>query len=164
MLWFLAAASAHPPTLSVSYTVAFDLDEMGDKLCALTKLCDCTSTYTGTGKLVTKEGDRATYEGTWTRTANTCADALLIWTPPDGKAFHTIRTADGKATEWIVHGDATNHTKRTADIKASGQFWIDALEQPWPAERATIRQQDGTTLAAGIQLSTQHTLELSGGR
>lgn len=163
MLLLVATSFASGPTLNVTYTVQFDLDEMGDRLCGMTKLCDCSSTYTGTGEQISKQGDRVTFKGTWERTANTCLDAFWIWTPPDGVAHHTLRTSGGKLTEWVVHGDASNHTKRASDIKASGQFWMDALDHPWPAESAVIRQSDGSKLAGSFDLTANHMLALTVG-
>lgn len=160
MLLFLSSAFASAPTLNVTYTVQFDLDEMGDRMCGMTKLCDCTSTYTGVGEQIAKQGDRVTFKGTWERTANTCLDAFWIWTPPDGVAHHTLRTSGGKLTEWVVHGDAAKHTKLTADIKANGQFWMDELNHAWPAASVTVQQSDGSKLAGAFDLKANHTLSL----
>ena len=122
MLLFLVSAFANPESVTVSYTATFDLDATGDQLCAITKFCDCKTTYAGTGKKVTAEGDRLTFEGTWKIVTNTCSDQLTVWVPPDGKAFHTLRHANGTLTEWVVHGDAAKNARMASGMKAGGQY------------------------------------------
>lgn len=160
MLFLLAAAHAAPSTVQVTYTVRYDLDAMGDRICAFTKLCDCTSTYVGAGELVATEADRLTFRGTWTRTANTCSDPLLVWTPPDGAAHHTLRHQGGRLTEWVVHAGANRHERLTSEMKANGQFWMNELAQPWPGTTFVSQQRDGTTLAGGIRLDATHELRI----
>ncbi|MCA9567072.1 MAG: hypothetical protein KC656_04480 [Myxococcales bacterium] len=161
MLTLLTAAFASPPTVQVTYVVRFDVDATGDQICSFTKLCDCTSTYVGTGNLVKETSDRLTFEGTWQRTANTCSDPLLVWDAGEGKAYHTLRHRNGRVTEWVAHRDAERYERLTSDMKAGGQFWMDAIDQPWPAASVTSTQRDGTTLAGAVKLDATHMLEIT---
>lgn len=161
MLLLLAAAHASPQTVHVSYTVRWDVDATGDRICSFTKLCDCTSTYVGEGTLKERTAERLTFEGTWARTANDCSDPLTVWTPGGvGRAFHTVRLSDGRVDAWVVHGEPTRHEPLKTDIKQGGQFWMDELGSSWPTAHLVSDQTDGTSLAGGIRIDARHHLEL----
>ena len=81
-----AASAAEPRTLTVGYTVRFDLPTVADQVCSATQICDCVATWAGAGTLREASGDRLTFEGTWKLTDGTCNEAFLLWSPPDGTA------------------------------------------------------------------------------
>ncbi len=163
MLYLFLPAHAAPPTIHVVYTVRFDLDETGDRLCPITKLCDCTATYEGSGVLVEEEDDRLTFRGSWRRRSDSCAEPLQIWSAGEATAWHTLRHREGTLTEWVVHGDPGQHRKRQQQIRANQQFWMDALGAAWPAREVRVVQRDGTTLVGGIRLEALHQLEINNG-
>lgn len=154
----VAGAAEGGAQLELNYRVDFDLDAMGDKLCGLTKFCDCSSVYVGRGTLVEKTKDRWTFEGTWEITQNSCKDPLQVWLPADGKAFHSFKVVDGKMVEWVVHGDKSNHIARKEGIKEHGQFWMNELAVTWPTKRFETTQQDNGDMGMGITLTGKHLL------
>lgn len=163
MLLALALAHAAPEGVRITYTARFDLNATGDQLCAITKLCDCTATWTGEGSAPVVDGSRVTWKGTWALSQSSCHDSFLIWTPADGTAWHTLRlSADGaRVDEWVVHGTAANHTKLSTGIKAGKQFWIDGLGAPWTGKGPTeASQSDGGELAMGVRVDTTHMLQI----
>lgn len=157
-MWFLSSlAFANPQSVELNYSVTFDLDATGDKLCGMTKVCDCNALYVGTGTLVEAQGNRLTYAGSWTVAKSDCNDAFALWVPADGKAFHSF-TVGTKLSEWVVHGEKSNHAKRKTAIQQNAQFWIDALDHPWPAKQVSVTQQDGSELVMGVKLQANHVL------
>ena len=158
-MWMLfSVASAGPNVLELTYKVDFDLDAMGDKLCGLTKFCDCSSVYAGRGTIVEAAPDRVTFRGTWTIGENSCQDPLKVWVPADGVAFHTLWVTDGKVTAWVVSDEVSNAKPRKQAIKENKQFWIDELAIPWPTKRFEATQQDAGDMGMGITLTATHHL------
>jgi hypothetical protein len=165
MLLVLALSPAladSPKSIAITYTARFEMDDTGDRLCGMTGLCDCQTVYTGTGTLHEQGESRLTFTGTWKTTSNTCGDQLTVWVPPDGKAFHTLRWSDGTLQEWVVHRDAAQHQRLTQGMKASGQYWINELAQPWKdgPQSVSIHQEDGQTLVMGVRLDGFHDLAI----
>jgi len=130
--------------VSVHYTARFDLDSMGDQLCGVTGLCDCTATYLGSGKLLEKTGQRLTYLGQWTLKESDCASHLLTWVPSEGAAHHTLLwDATGqKVTEWVVHQQAADHKRFADNIKQRGQFWLSDMAAPLDRKRRVIEHRE----------------------
>jgi methyltransferase (TIGR00027 family) len=79
----------------------------------MTGICDCDVKWSGSGALQGSSGAVRTYHGTWKITHSNCADALLVWTPADGDAYHTVRLSDDgtKLLEWIAHDRAQDTTR-----------------------------------------------------
>ncbi len=119
-----SVAMTGPTQVSVSYVTTFDLGAMAERACAQGGLCDCTVRYEGTGTLVDQAEGRLTFQGTWAIADGRCHDALMLWVPADGEAFHTLRVADNVLTEWIAHDAAGDTTRKTRDIKAGGQVYL----------------------------------------
>jgi hypothetical protein len=150
-----------PSQVAIRYGVRFDIGN--DALCGMTEICDCEVTWEGGGRLRSVQPGALLYEGTWKQTGGRCHDALMLWSPVDGKAFHTIRlTSDGSAvTEWIAHARAEDTTRFTQDIKARGQVWVAdftaALDpKTHVATHAESDQQD----VAGVTLASRHSLRI----
>lgn len=162
----IAMAHAGADTLEITYTVAFDVNAKGDQICGFTGICDCRSTYEGTGRRVASDAGRLTFEGTWRLAGNSCKDEFTVWVPADGRAFHTVRLdpTGSTLTEWVVHGQATGHGKLPSGQKAGQQFWIDALNTPWQAPgRVEVVQTDGSELAMGVRVDARHTVVMAVG-
>ncbi len=158
------ALAGHPPkNVEITYTARFEMDDTGDRLCGMTGLCDCQTVYKGAGTLHEKGDDRLTFSGTWSVEENSCGGKLTVWTPRDGKAFHTLRWSDGTLQEWVVHKSAAQHQRLESNMKKSGQYWINELEKPFDgASKASlsIHQEDGQTLAMGVRLDGFHDLSI----
>lgn len=154
----LAVTLAHAQGVELTYTVAFDVNAKGDQICGFTGICDCRSTYVGTGERVGSDG--LVFKGTWRSVSNTCKEELVVWTPPDGVAWHTFRVAGPTLTEWVVHGREGGSTKLQSGMKANQQFWIDELGAAWPAPggRVEVVQKDGSELAMGVRVDATHTV------
>jgi len=134
------AWAAPPQSIEVDYTLKYDLDATGDQLCPITQICDCSASYKGTGKQVEVEGNRFTFEGTWTVRKSDCDDNLSIWVPADGKAFHTVRRdAEGKVLlEWLTHQSRSQTTRLQSGMKAAGQYWVADINAVWNGEAQTV--------------------------
>ena len=158
LLLSVAAASS---SIEVTYEVAYDLPAMADSVCHMTKICDCKVTWRGTGQLVAEEGSRKTFRGTYQKVSGGCHDALELWAPADGAAFHTLRfSADGtRVTEWIAHARADATTRITSGTKAAGQVWISDMQAPL-ASGVARHQESESGDAGGIALKSQHQLTL----
>ncbi|MEZ4322256.1 MAG: hypothetical protein R3F61_32585 [Myxococcota bacterium] len=160
MLLIALATAAEPQSVTLTYTARFELDERGDQVCGLTGLCDCSTVYEGTGTLHEKAEDRLTFSGTWKVASNTCSDKLTVWVPADGAAFHSFHRNGEQLDDWVVHRQATGHTRLNSGMKKSGQYWINELGQPWKSTHWTVHQEDGTTLAMGVKLQGFHDLDI----
>lgn len=156
----IAITLAHAQQVELTYTVAFDVNAKGDQICGFTGICDCRSSYAGTGERVGADG--LVFKGTWRSVSNTCKDELVVWSPPDGVAWHTFRLdpSGARLAEWVVHGTEGGSTKLQSGMKANRQFWIDGLAAPWPAPagRIEVVQKDGSELAMGVRVDATHTL------
>ena len=100
-------------------------------------LTDCVQSYDGQGTFLEVEGDRTTFEGTWTRTASTCAESLddLVWVGT-GDAYTTLYllgTADSPThvNDWLVHADLGDNDLKTAD------WWISEMEAEYAGKAAS---------------------------
>ena len=151
-----------PAKVAIRYTVRFDIDH--DEVCAQTQVCDCQVTWEGTGKLLSTDGGSLLYGGTWKQTSGHCHDALTLWTPADGKAFHTIRlNAAGTAvTEWIAHARAEDTTRFTQNIKAQGQVWLSEFTAPIdPKTHVAVHTESASGDAGGVTISSEHSLRIA---
>lgn len=151
-----------PAKVAIRYTVRFDIGR--DDICAQTQVCDCTVTWEGTGKLVSTPAGSLLYGGTWKQTSGHCHDALTLWTPADGKAFHTLRLdATGTSvTEWIAHARAEDTTRFTHDIKARGQVWLSEFAAPIdPKTHVAVHKESATGDVAGVTIASEHSLRVA---
>lgn len=151
-----------PAKVAIRYSVRFDIDH--DEICAQTQVCDCTVTWDGTGKLLSAQSGSLLYGGTWKQTSGHCHDALTLWTPADGKAFHTIRlNAAGTAvTEWIAHERAEDTTRFTQDIKARGQVWLSEFTAPIdPKTHVAVHKESASGEVAGVTIASEHSLRIT---
>jgi hypothetical protein len=162
MLTLLAVAlAADPKTIEVTYEVKFDLSSQADAVCAMTGICDCDVTWSGRGALVSSEGSTRTYHGTWKVARGSCNDALMLWTPTDGDAYHTVRLSDDGTSilEWIAHDRAGDTTRFADNIKARGQVWLGDFKAPInPGTHTATHQEKDTGDAGGIAIASAHTL------
>ena len=150
-----------PAKVAVRYTVRFDIGR--DEVCASTKVCDCAVTWEGTGKLLSTQAGSLLYGGTWKQTSGRCHDALTLWTPTDGKAFHTLRldSAGTSVTEWIAHARAEDTTRFTHDIKAQGQVWLADFQAPIdPKTHIAVHSENATGDAGGVTIASEHSLRI----
>jgi hypothetical protein len=150
-----------PSTVAIRYGVRFDIGT--DAICPMTQICDCEVTWEGTGKLVAVQPGALLYEGTWKQTSGHCYDALMLWSPADGKAFHTLRlSADGTAvTEWIAHAHAEDTTRFTQDIKARGQVWLAEFSAPVdPKTHVAHHTESDQSDVGGVTLASEHSLRI----
>jgi hypothetical protein len=151
-----------PAKVAIRYTVRFDIDH--DEICAQTQVCDCTVTWDGTGKLLSTAGGSLLYGGTWKQTSGHCHDALMLWTPADGKAFHTIRlnSAGTAVTEWIAHERAEDTTRFTHDIKARGQVWLSEFTAPIePKTHVAVHTESASGEVAGVAIASEHSIRIA---
>jgi hypothetical protein len=161
-----SATLASLKTVDITYHVTWDLNEKGDSMCQATQLCDCQSIYAGSGAVKEVDGNRVTFEGTWSMTANDCGDNFTIWRPEEGstKAFHTVRFDDARqhVTEWIAHRDAEQVDPLSVGMKKRGQFWINELGAAWtPAGAVSSLQVEEDSIGFGINIQTSHDLKLA---
>ena len=151
-----------PAQVAVRYTVRFDIGS--DAVCAPTQVCDCAVTWEGTGKLVSAEAGSLLYGGTWKQTSGHCHDALTLWTPTDGKAFHTLRLdrAGTAVTEWIAHARDTDTTRFTHDIKARGQVWLSDFAAPIdPKTHIAVHKESAVGEVGGVTIASEHSLRVA---
>ncbi len=157
-------ASAAEPTLTLRYSVAFDLVGALESAACSTGLCDCEVAYEGTGVRVSTGKGVETYEGTFALVSGACHEQLTFWVPEDGKAFHTLRFAkDGTTlTEWIGHGKKAD-TKRFEDsMKAKQQVWLAELDAPRQDAAPTYAHTENEAQKAGpFEIRSVHTLEIT---
>jgi hypothetical protein len=150
-----------PAKVAIRYTVRFDIDN--DSVCAQAQVCDCAVTWEGTGKLLSAQAGSLLYEGTWKQTSGHCHDALTLWTPADGKAFHTIRlnSAGTAVTEWIAHARAEDTTRFTTNIKAQGQVWLSEFTAPIdPKTHIAVHTESAKGDAGGVGIASEHSLRI----
>ena len=150
-----------PAKVAVRYTVRFDIGS--GEVCAQAQVCDCAVTWEGTGKLVSAQAGSLLYGGTWKQTSGRCHDALTLWTPADGKAFHTLRLdrAGTAVTEWIAHARAEDTTRFTQDIKARGQVWLSDFQAPIdPKTHVAVHNEKATGDAGGVTIASEHSLRV----
>jgi hypothetical protein len=150
-----------PARVAVRYTVRFDIGN--DQVCAQAKVCDCAVTWEGGGKLVSTQAGSLLYGGTWKKTSGHCHDVLTLWTPADGKAFHTLRLdrAGTAVTEWIAHARAEDTTRFTTDIKAQGQVWLSEFSAPIdPKTHVAVHKETATGDAGGVTVASEHSLRI----
>ena len=151
-----------PAKVAIRYTVRFDIGR--DDVCAQAQVCDCQVTWEGTGKLLSTPAGSLLYGGTWKQTSGHCHDALTLWTPTDGKAFHTLRLdrAGTAVTEWIAHARAEDTTRFTHDIKARGQVWLsDFTARIDPKTHVAVHKESATGEAAGVTIASEHSLRIA---
>ena len=132
--------AAHLSSVTLSYTVSYDLDQFGDSLCKpgdeqSQQVCDCQAVYEGTGTQVEAEGSRVTMWGSWKLASTDCGDAFLggLWVGDDEQAHHSFHF-DGSMSElqtWVVHADAQNHDPILVSPKSQQQFWIAGMIASW---------------------------------
>ncbi len=155
-------------TIDVRLSVSFDLDDLGDSLCALSTVCDCTVTYTGTGTFLEGEGPRGTWEGTWERESTDCSAvsgfATVVWNrPQNSAAYHTVRWSDdgSEVEEWIVHRDADDIDPFTTDQNQQGQFWMSALGLGFVESSPVVHYEEVQVGAAQLlQITNEFILDL----
>ena len=167
----MSAAAEEPPAeaevtpiVELKYKLRFDMDGMGDQLCASTGFCDCTAEFKGAGQLVESEGVRRTFEGSWTLESNDCNPNLTPWVPSDGKAFHTVRmSADGASVdEWLVHADRTKPDRLTSGMKEGKQYWIAEMGAPLNPETGVMVHAETESQRVQIMsLTTVHNLQMT---
>ena len=163
----VALAGPEPATIEVRYTVQFDVPGMLDALCPTSGLCDCTVTWAGTGTRLAAERKAEpgllTFEGTWAKVEGGCHDALELWSPTDGKAFHTLRLSpDGRSVvEWIAHRDRASIVRLHAGAKASGQVWLAEMAAPLGPSGVARHEEKASGDVGGMSLGSTHTLVLT---
>ena len=142
----------------------FDLPPVVDQVCGSTQICDCTATWAGAAKLREASGDRLTFEGTWALTSGSCNDAFMLWAPPDGTAFHSIRLSADKATvtEWVAHERLADSARFETDIKSRGQVWLAGMAaQIDPATHTAVHFERATGDAGPFKITSEHVLTLT---
>jgi len=145
-------------SFSVSYDVSFDMDGTGDKMCLITKICDCKASYTASGTKIAEDAGTVTFEGSFTAGETECYPGFAFWTASDGTAFHTLSfDDDGVIDTWVVHGERDNSAKLPEGIKAGRQYWIDELGLTWKKGKpATAAQSGSGDIGSGLQLGNTH--------
>jgi hypothetical protein len=132
----------HAPlnTVSVQFSIAFDLDQLGDNLCPVMQICDCVATYSGTGTFLEGEGTRATFVGDWRLDDSDCTAVsqfnTIVWNrPANPAAHHTFEWSDdgSQVITWIVHRDA-DKTSPLDPPSSNQQWWMDRMDAPCAAK------------------------------
>lgn len=158
------ALAADPHNINVTYTARFDLPATADRVCAMTQICDCSATWSGTGVLTSSSGNKLTFRGTWTLQPSTCNDAFLLWTPSDGAAYHTVQLSPDRSaiTEWIAHGRAGDTTRFESDIKSRGQVWLAGMSAALdPASHTAAHFERETGAAGPFPITSEHSLTVT---
>ena len=165
LLASLALAStpaADLKVIQVEYHLTMDLDKMSDMACKISGMCDCETTYVGTGKAIGSEENAAIFQGTWAIAETTCSESFTLWVPEDKAAHHTVRLdAKGQITEWVVHGDKDNSTPLTEGIKAGGQVYLNEMTLGFAVGTPAVHDLAESQSESGVGLSTTHKLTIT---
>ncbi|MFT4622743.1 MAG: hypothetical protein ACI8PZ_001399 [Myxococcota bacterium] len=161
----VAALAGEPPLaefsgVTVRYEAAFDLDDPTGRLCKVISMCDCTTTYVGTGANPTVAGGRVTFVGTWAVEANTCHEGLMLWAGGE-PAHHSLVFAADRLTGWVAHRDADRHAPLKKGMKAKGQAYLTELDVPWTETGVLTHQEEDAQAIMGVQFASTHALTVT---
>jgi hypothetical protein len=151
-------------TLNISMTVEVDFSGAAAGLaCLFAGVCDCSTTYAGTGVRDSIDGSSVRFEGSWVTTASSCADAVglddRVWASSGGTTYHTLTFTDQGETldQWVAHADPNNATPASDPIAA--QQWVvadisgDALATPFDVVAVDVSSESGVTASATTRIT-----------
>lgn len=160
-MWiWIAVAFGAPKQITVAYTATYDIEALGDSVCGLTKICDCTAQYTGVGAFLEQSDTHVTFEGTWSVLSNSCGETFTSWTPSDSTAFHTLRHKDRQVTHWAVHEDSNAEGPLPVG-EVGGRFQLAVEEEKWPTKQFRIAQVETLTTPDGLKVKATHDVSIS---